>query len=292
MSRRRRALAACLFSTVALCTYLVVACADLVGIPTVEEAPAGGGDDGPASSEAGAVSVDAAGCGRALADGALRAGPDMVRIDSPLGSYCIDTTEVTVAQYNQYLFDGGSLIGVPSICYSDEAAAPPPADSDPSAQDLPVAHLGECQAWSYCLWAHKRLCGAIGDGGSVVGIARPQDTEWVYACVNGVQNLNYPYGSTYQPGTCVIDEEGGPAPVKSRPGCRGTTPPFDAIYDMAGNVWEFQNDLYGNGDGVTALGGAWTSPSTAVGCLEGNPFNGIRFYFLQSGFRCCADPEP
>jgi formylglycine-generating enzyme required for sulfatase activity len=174
----------------------------------------------------------------------------------------------------------------------------PLVDEDASDQDLPVGNLGECHAWSYCRWAGKRLCGTIADGGSIVGVARPQDTEWVYACVNGSLNLAYPYGEKYEPGACNMDDpDGGPVPVGSKTGCHGTAAPFDRIYDMVGNVQEFTNDLQGNGSAVNARGGYWATSSMQTdmsggGCLAGAGLNGVIFDFEQSGFRCCADPAP
>jgi sulfatase modifying factor 1 len=216
-----------------------------------------------------------------------------VQIDSPLGSYCIDTTEVTVSQFNEYIVDSGVMIDTPPAC--DGAVETPLVDDDASDQDLPIGNLGECHAWSYCRWAGKRLCGAIGDGGSVQGVGRPQDTEWVYACINGPLNLAYPYGATYDPQACNTDnEEGGRVPIRSKSGCHGTTPPFDQIYDMVGNVWEFVDDLQGNGSLVNPLGGAWDTTAADLagnggGCLYTNGFNGVIFDFPESGFRCCAD---
>jgi sulfatase modifying factor 1 len=261
---------------------LAAGCAFLVGIPQVENAP----------GEGGALTEDAGACGRIGAGGMARAGPDMVQIDSDLGSYCIDTTEVTVGQFNEYILDSGVMVDTPGEC---DAEVPTPfVDNDASDLDLPMGDLGECHAWSYCRWAGKRLCGAIGDGGSVIGVTL-QDTEWGYACINGKLNLAYPYGKTYDPEACNTDNaDGGPVPVRSKTGCHGTTPPFDRIYDMVGNVEEFVDDLQGNGSVVNALGGAWNTSGSRLegyggGCLYGDPFNGVIFDFPTSGFRCCAD---
>jgi len=217
----------------------------------------------------------------------------MVLIEAGAHRYCIDTTEVTVSQFNAYVENSGAMIDTPPAC--DAALPTPLADQNPLDQQLPVGNLGECHAWSYCRWAGKRLCGALGDGGSVVGVT-PQDTEWVYACINGAQNLAYPYGETYQAGVCNIDDpDGGPVPVMSKMGCHGKIPPFDRIYDMVGNVQEFMNDLEGNGSSVAGWGGYWSTSSTETtqyggGCLDQNGFNGVIYDFTQSGFRCCADP--
>ena len=284
-----RALCAALFG----CVLGIVAgagCEAIVGIPDVTlEAD---GDVGDASGS-GEASGDAAGCGHVGADGAVRSGPDMVRIDAVNGSYCIDTTEVTIGQFNAYVeATSGVLVDVPDVCAN--ALPTPPVDSTDDPQK-PVANLGECHAGSYCRWAGKRLCGMIGDGGSVSAGAIPLDTEWVYACANGEMNDPYPYGAAYQAQTCNVDDaDGGVVPVKSRSGCHGTTPPFDQIYDMVGNVWELTNSFGGaNGTVAHPAGGAWDTTQadlSAGGCFYVQNFDGVISDVAESGFRCCADP--
>jgi sulfatase modifying factor 1 len=255
---------------VALAQSATVACDAIVGIPNVTlRAP------GPC----------------AVADGgAARLGAPMVLIEASSGSYCIDTTEVTIGQYNDYLLEAGAVSDLPPDCV--DAAAGPMVDHghDPM---LPVSGVLWCDAWSYCRWAHKRLCGAIGDGG-LVGTMPVQSTEWGYACVNGVENYGYPYGANYTAGACNVDSaEGGPVDVAATSGCHGAAPPYSQIYDMVGNVWEFVNDIQmGN---VAAHGGAWSTTAADLnafmgGCLYSTGFNGVAFPFDRSGIRCCADP--
>jgi len=298
-------------AAVALVSAALASCELLVGIPQVSLLPDGGldgttpasgdgGADGTDEADADASAVaDASGgpCGRVAADGAVRAGPDMVQIDAALGSYCIDTTEVTNAQFNVYLVASGAFIDTPGEC--DASGAPPVADQDPTHQDVAVGALGACHAWSYCRWAGKRLCGVIPDGGSVYAAARPEDTEWVYACINGAYDYGFPYGASYEAGTCNVDQpDGGPLPVKTKAACRGVAAPFDRIYDMVGNRWEYVNDLAGSGGNVSAHGGAWSSLASGMtgaggGCGYTTNFQGANnFAFDESGFRCCADPWP
>jgi formylglycine-generating enzyme required for sulfatase activity len=268
-------------------------CESLIGIPDVTlESADGSAADALVTGESGSFEAGAGGCG-VTADGAARPGPVMVRIDSPLGSYCIDTTEVTIGQFNAYVIaTSGAPVDTPDACAN---ALPTPVVDNTSDPQLPVDDLGVCHAWSYCQWAGKRLCGMIGDGGAVPYGTTPQNTEWVYACVNGVQNDGYPYGTSYVPQVCNIDDAGGgPVEVKSMSGCHGTTAPFDQIYDMVGNVWEFVNTLYAGGDyTVYPAGGAWDTPLADLssgGCLYMQSFNGVIADEPESGFRCCADP--
>jgi formylglycine-generating enzyme len=267
-------------------TVSLAGCELWVGIPHVKLASDGSGDGGASGQ-----------CARS-ADGGVRAGSDMVRIDSTLGSYCIDATEVTVSQFNAFIIaTGGSLAGTPAACTTTDGGAvmTPPVDNTPGDQNLPIGNLGECHAWAYCAWAGKRLCGAIGDGGSTVGVPKG-NTEWTYACINGTQNLDYSYGSSYDAQACNVDSA-GPVPVASKSGCKGTMAPFDQIYDMVGNVWEFVNDFGTNGDSVAPQGGSYSNTeqdfdSGGGGCHFEKGFNGVIFDFQQSGIRCCADLAP
>jgi sulfatase modifying factor 1 len=255
-------------------------CELFVGIPDVTLAIDGGNDGGNVGGA----------CG-------THPGPSMVEVDALLGKYCIDTTEVTVSQFNGFIIaTGGSLAGTPAVCTG--AVVTPPVDNAPEDQNLPIGDLGECHAWAYCQWAGKRLCGAIATGGgSTIGVD-PRETEWTYACIGGVLNLAYPYGSTFDPQACNIDHpDAGVVPVASMPACKGTVPPFDQIYDMVGNLWEFQNDLGDDGMSVGAEGGSYISSESDLsaaggGCTYRNGFNGLSFDFPQSGFRCCADLPP
>src|SRR5262249_34662589 len=153
------------------------------------ETPDAGADEGAGSldaplgadaMEAAPAPYDDAACAR-LPDGAPRLSAPMVRIDSPRGSYCIDAWEGPVADFNAYLA-ADAHVDTPPECRG--ALPPPPMDTNPLHAGKPVGMVGICDAWSYCRWADKRLCGAIGDGGSVSGLG-PDEMEWTYACKNG-----------------------------------------------------------------------------------------------------------
>jgi hypothetical protein len=285
-------------------------CGLLVGIPNVTLA----GDDGPIADSGshegdapegdGSVnrdapsSEDAAPC-QLRPDGAPLPGPPMIEITYPLedGSirYCIDTTEVTVGQLNTYVVaTGGVRVDVPAACEAADVTVPPSVrnDVDPT---LPVGDVNVCDAWSYCGWAGKRLCGAIGDGGSIYNhevTTTGHENEWHYACINGVHNLAYPYGQTYEPDACDTEEaeDGGPRPSGSMPSCHGKYPPFDRIHDMSGNVSEIVNDFVSCSLGGNQWGGDWSSGSSASMCDSLAPNGSCYFDFPQSGFRCCRDP--
>jgi formylglycine-generating enzyme required for sulfatase activity len=289
----------CVFTLIAAAAG-VASCQALVGIPDVSleedggtgsgDATTGGGED----SGDGGSSLDSGACGP-TAD-RRSGGPSMVEVAVPrLGtSYCIDTTEVTVSQFNAYLEDtNGVYTDVPAVCSSVSAppAAPPEQDHVTDHANLPVGHVGSCDAFSFCRWAGKRLCGALGDGGS---LAYGQTSEWSYACANGETNYLYPYGSDYEAGVCNLGSDAA-VPVGSMAGCHGVASPFDRIFDMVGNEWELVNDLEVNEGNIGALGGSYATtvdeiPSTGA-CTYATGFNGVIFDDQPSGFRCCADPD-
>src|SRR5262249_43179739 len=127
-------------------------------------------------------------------------------------------------------------------------------------ENYPVTYVNWCDAYAYCAWAGKRLCGRIG-AGSVDpqnGRAPPSD-QWARACANGGASA-YPYGATYEPLRCNGPKaaKGGTVPVGSLPGCVGND---TRLHDMSGNVWEWIDacsDQKGQDDECYTRGGAYT----------------------------------
>jgi len=78
------------------------------------------------------------------------AGPTMVRV----GSFCIDSTEVTVAHYAAFVDAYPSLDAQPPACSFNTSLAPVwPEDAGVPAPDMPVRYIDWCDAYAYCLWA-------------------------------------------------------------------------------------------------------------------------------------------
>ena len=260
------------------------------GVPTGDDAAAEASGDGSnpppdASPDAGADS----GCP------VTGGGPAMVNV----GPFCIDSTEVTNAQYNAFVQADASLTLQPATCSFNPNYVPLNPNGWPysAGQDsYPVVYVNWCMAYAFCAWTGKRLCGAIGGGPAPFGNFTAFNNQFYYACSNnGAQD--FPYGPTYQAGNCNDGNydagSAGPnaTPVGSLPGCMGAAP---GIYDMVGNVEEWQDacqSATGASDTCFEGNGSFSFPDTDGGIGPGCDFadTGNRGDTNPNvGFRCCA----
>jgi hypothetical protein len=238
-----------------------------------------------------------------------RQGPTSVRIQATTGDggpptsgplfYCIDTTEVTNAQYQQFLVAAPPPASVlPSQCPGQNDFRPRDFTTQqvvtfaPGEENFPVNNVSWCDAYAYCAWAGKRMCGQIGGGPLAEGASEKEASlaQWYGACSKGGA-LPYPYGNTWSPTTCGGMGAGAGSPlgqVAQHPGCVGGYP---GIYDMTGSVWEWNNVC--DSDDLTSFcrtyGGAYDSVGpTELSCT------GLRVWTRNSGaqnigIRCCED---
>jgi sulfatase modifying factor 1 len=205
----------------------------------------GSGTDGGLDAKVDAPFGDAPGEGAVPLDAACpgEAGPSMVRV----GAYCIDRTEVTNRDYQMFL--GSDAGPSPPQCawkqnYDHDGGWAPP-NLGPTA---PAGNVDWCDAYVYCRWAGKRLCGNP-SGGSVPynSYSDPASDEWYAACA-GPDASTYPYGNTFNETTCngLLADGGYPdgagsytvEPVANRASCQGAYP---GIFDLSGNVSEWED---------------------------------------------------
>jgi formylglycine-generating enzyme required for sulfatase activity len=211
-------------------------------------------------------------------------GPTMVNID---GMFCIDSTEVTVGQYNAFQNAAGAPGShhEPAACAFNTMYAPNGPTSQ-TVDDNPVAYVDWCDAFAFCDWAGKRLCGAVDGGPATEANYGLPSNEHFYACSNGGRNV-WPYGNDYEPKECN-DGDGGIGMVWSvtTGTCAGA---FPGLYDMVGNLQEWQNGCEGDaGSGDFCIHGTGSFETTDKPTCNtfdhdqrGTPDQGI-------GFRCCA----
>jgi formylglycine-generating enzyme len=216
-------------------------------------------------------------------------GPAMV----PAGAFCIDSTEVTTGQYAEFLDAGYNPDAQPSYCsWNTGKNDYVPSGQWPSTEpQLPVTSVDWCDAYAFCAWAGKRLCGQLGGGAVDPDHAGDASADqWLFACSKD-GTLAFPYGNSYVPELCNDDNAncGNQVvdPVKSFAGCVGG---YLGLYDMSGNVREWEDSCdndNGRNDNCNERGGSVNNDGDQVSC--GNVQTDNRDNTSSHvGFRCCS----
>lgn len=196
-------------------------------------------------------------------------------------SFCIDTHEVTNAQFAQFVKETGyitiaerplSVEQFPELSEEDRWPGSVVFQPVPQGQPIPelswwhwvkgaywrhpegkqssiegrenhpVVHVAYDDAMAYAKWAGKSL---------------PTETQWEFAARGGLKDQIFAWGNTYNPKKANTWQ--GEFPVKNTQtdGYFGTAPVASfppngyGLYDMTGNVWEWTQDWYRMGhDGV------------------------------------------
>jgi formylglycine-generating enzyme len=270
------------------------ACNAILGIEDRNPRPDDdGGVDGSAGD--GANGEDALASGDASvdnkSDGPIEedAGEGLAIVVGGPGGFAIDRHEVTVAEYGEFrataaAFDAGLKECTWNASYE-------PSCTPSTRANAPMTCIDWCDAYAYCVWKGKRLCGRIG--------GTPQTTddfpdaasdEWTRACAGGLDSNRFAYGPTGDPLKCNVQETdaGGLVPTGSMAACVGATP---GVFDLSGNAWEWENACLDGGaqpqnDGCTFRGGCYANPLNDSKCSVGTflPRNVGSGYV---GFRCC-----
>jgi formylglycine-generating enzyme required for sulfatase activity len=271
------------------------ACSVLLGIDSRDYVDASGADasNGPdgnvaddAANDAGAE-LDASSCPG-------MGGPRGIRIDGGGVSFCIDATEVTRGDYARFLAAASvDVLGAQPRCAWKTSFQPatgwPPQLSEES---LPVVWVDWCDAYAFCAWAGKQLCGRVG-GGPLTGAdpVDPARSQWMYACT-AAGTRPYAYGGSYDPTRCNTNGktlvDAGSLPV-----CVGG---FSGIFDLSGNAeeWEDNCDLgdAGQNDVCRLRGGSFNDgnyPGNYACAIPGPSYSVSRsLRSLDVGFRCCS----
>jgi len=242
---------------------------------------ASGGTSGPGTGGAGAGQGGDGGANDAPCAGHEL--PLMVRV----GSYCIDSTEVTNEQYAKFTINPLAPSEVPDCEWKTIWAKP---NYISSQSNDPVGMVDWCDAKAYCQWAGKRLCGRIGGGAqpenSSDGVNENLD-EWYRVCSDGGK-LRFSYGQTYDATKCN-SSSGGMKPVASMPECVSAQ---GRVFDLLGNTWEWVNactELTSDGkDKVQCEHRGGSCGFDEQSCLA-HLTQARTFRVSDIGIRCCSD---
>jgi len=289
--------------TLLLAAAMLASCTTIAGIGDYVIGACRGGncseDAGasPPASDAGPIAADDSGV---PCQG--RAGPAALRIGSTGNTFCVDTTEVTVAQYRAFVAAQVPVAGQPASCTWNTDFTPDPADA---GRDDPVTGVDWCDALAFCAWAGKYLCG-VAENGRKVGPVTPERTgdfrahQWLLAC-SAEGRLRYPYGGFYDPAKCNLADLEAGAPLPS--GTTSCIGGYTGIYDMIGNVWEWYDgpcrpegsldadagDAGPASDKCSLKGGSYMDNGAAYDCrLDANEVR-RDLRAPNVGFRCCSD---
>ena len=163
----------------------------------------GGLSGPPEPSEAGVADAAADGSVTRVADGAPAEDalaafdeatpcPTNGGVMANVGTHRIDKTEATIREYGAFLRmfpDAGAVEASDQPAYCRWNTDPRHGDFI-NGDVKPVTEVDWCDAFAFCRWAGKRLCG--GRKGGPVPFDRstdPSDSQWQYACSPGGSTL-------------------------------------------------------------------------------------------------------
>jgi len=220
----------------------------------------------------------------------------MVRL--PEG-YCIDSTEVTRAQYQAWLDTNPSTANQIADCAWNTSFTPDfPCGvynyvCQTDCANHPRACVDWCDAYAYCQAVGKRLCGRIGGGSNAFDDYDRRDLSQWYSACSSHGTFEYCYGNTADDQVCW-----GPnhpytslmtVPVGSMSGCQSPLPAYAGVFDLSGNVSEWEDSCNGPGESAKCRvrGGAGASGSLTCASDSAPPRSYIDYMI---GFRCCSSP--
>jgi serine/threonine-protein kinase len=198
-----------------------------------------------------------------------------------LDGFWIDRTEVSNGQYQRCVEAGGCQ---PPFDRTSETRDEYYGNS--AYDDYPVINVSWHRARTYCEWVGGRL---------------PTEAEWEYAA-RGPDNLVYPWGGS--PSTDTLANCCGYGGDTTRVGSYPDGASWCGTLDMAGNVWEWVADWYGDypserqvspagpssGQSRVLRGGSWNDGQNLARCASRHRKHPADWY-ISVGFRCARDSE-
>lgn len=205
-----------------------------------------------------------------------------------LKAFYIDRYEVTNREYRQFILQTGR----PAPQVNQEWAQPFnwQGTSFPEGQEnYPVTLVSWNDASAYAAWAGKRL---------------PTEAEWEKAARGGLISQKYPFGNDLELHQANFDK--GYLRSKKINPVGSYKPNGIGIYDMAGNVWEWCRDWYGEdyykdapsqnptgpAEGLYRVfrGGSWINDKNGLRCSQRGK-NAPDYKSHSVGFRCALSAD-
>jgi len=204
--------------------------------------------------------------------------------DVSMDGYWIDKTEVTNVMYAKCL--GAGACQAPSSIKSHTFSS---YYGNPQYDHYPAIYVSWADASNYCTWAGVRL---------------PTEAEWEKAA-RGTDGRIYPWGND-SPSKSLLNYNSNVGDTTATGNSLPGASPFGAV-DMAGNVWEWVNDWFGEtyysqspqsnpqgpSSGISRVlrGGSWVNDERKVRSayrVGVNPAEGNGYV----GFRCAQSAQP
>jgi formylglycine-generating enzyme len=176
-------------------------------------------------------------------------------VSLPAG-FSIDATEVTRRQYSAWLATKPSTSGQSGSCawnsrFDPDAAcmADPHVCQGSGCDNHPQVCVDMCDASAYCNAVGKRVCGGIG-GGQAPRQDDASKSQWFNACTSGGVD-DFVYGNEPGWGKCndYLSFTNTTVPVGSLAECQSSVAGYAGVYDLIGNVWEWEDNCY-SADGL------------------------------------------
>jgi formylglycine-generating enzyme required for sulfatase activity len=216
-----------------------------------------------------------------------------------VSAFCMDTSEVTVAAYDDCTTARGceppsTTVNGPKFGPVDVLNLSKDCNAaKPDKRSFPINCVDWKEATAFCAWAKKRL---------------PTEEEWEFVARGGDEQRKFAWGSE-PPGAKRLNARGpefnenrvGKTMYSESDGFHFTAPvgSFPAgdsrwgLHDMAGNVWEWTSSGYSEDyekprtpEFIVNRGGGWLSidPTNARGAVRSKELPTSRL--LDLGFRC------
>ena len=182
-----------------------------------------------------------------------------------LDNYYIDKYEVTNREYKRFL-DETQFYETPGNWengkYVEETA------------DMPVTHVTWYEAFTYAVWAGKRL---------------PTEAQWEKAA-RGTDGKNYPWGDTYDKSFANMGVDGARKLASTRSYIKDVSP--FGVFGMAGNAMEWTLNWY---DSYPGSSYKYKRFGKRFKVIRGNGFQKAGHYFLEAYgyvfYRTEAEPD-